>query len=183
MYKIFYVIFVLFLSACNLNKTGLKHTIVINSIDSICRLCEPVRDCPFEHMTIDEYGIDDKKEKQWIYGDSIDKYCNIEDLKKLASNHSSRVIQYVAFQLLLKRDSHEAVKLLIHDINNNDSIVAVHIDQGFPESISSLRVSLTQKNRAKYKISIEDSIAIDNAVLNSKIKTEILYYLYTLKKE
>jgi len=183
---ILFMIIAFILSACAQDKTGLNNPIVINAIDSICKFCEPIRHSPHERVKLDEcYLMDPRNErnKQWVYGDSIDKYCGIEDLKALASSHSSLAVRYVAFQLLLKRDSHEAVRLLIDDINNNDSIIATHIDQGFPEAISSLRVSLTQNNRKKYNVSIEDSIAVDNAVLNSKIKSEIHYFIYgPLKK-
>lgn len=186
MYKLLGAIMFFSLYACSFNNTGLNNPIVINSIDSICKICEPIRNSSFERIKLDERYLQDSRNaryKQWIYGDSIDKYCDIEDLKELASNHSSLAIRYIAFQLLLKRNSHEAVMLLIDDINNNDSITAFHIDEGFPESISSLRVSLTQENRKRFNVSIEDSISINNAVLNSKIKSEIRYYIRILQKK
>ena len=54
--------------------------------------------------------------------------------------------------------------------------MAVHLDEGLPESLSSIRVNLVQRNRAKYNVSIEDSIKIDKAVLSAKNRKAIWYY-------
>ena len=177
--KICLIITVILFYGCKRNETGMLNPIVANSIDSICALSEPIRDSHFEHIWLDERYLTDERNprfKQWIYGDSIAKYCNTDELTELATKHNSLAVRYVAFKMLLNRDSHKAIKVLIDDIDSNDSIIATHLDEGSPRLLSGLRVGLVQGDRNIYNISIADSIAVVKAVLTSKNKSKFYFY-------
>ena len=126
MYKIILTSLVVLLCGCNKKvETGLTNPVVVSSIDSICALCEPRLNSPFEHIWLDERYLTDERNpkfKQWIYGDSIAKYCNSDELTELATKHNSLAVRYVAFKMLLKKDSHRAIKVLIDDIDSNETM-------------------------------------------------------------
>ncbi|WP_278990465.1 hypothetical protein [Segatella bryantii] len=179
MYRILFILFFIILCGCQNDKDGLSNPVVINSIDSICVLCEPIRSGPFEHVWLDERYLTDERNprfEQWIYGDSIAKYCNVEELTELATKHKSMAVRFVAFKMLLKKDSHRAIKIVIDDIDSNDSIIATHLDEGFPRLLSGLRVGYVQGDRKIYNISVADSLAVVEAVLKSKNKSKFYFY-------
>ena len=179
MYRILFILFFIILCGCQNDKDGLSNPVVINSIDSICILCEPIRSGPFEHVWLDERYLTDERNprfEQWIYGDSIAKYCNVEELTELATKHKSMAVRFVAFKMLLKKDSHRAIKIVIDDIDSNDSIIATHLDEGFPRLLSGLRVGYVQGDRKIYNISVADSLAVVDAVLKSKNKSKFYFY-------
>ena len=186
MCKVFLLFIVIFLCGCNRQEQGLSNPVVVNSINSICVLCEPVRNGSLENIELDEYYLLDERSprnKQWILGDSIAKYCNSDELAELATKHNSLAVRYVAFKLLLQKNSHEAVRILIDNIECDDSIIAIHLDEGFPELLSSLRVDLVQRNRKQYNISLDDSIAVDEAVNKTKNKFKFQYYPILQKRQ
>ena len=179
MYRILFILFFIILCGCQNDKDGLSNPVVINSIDSICVLCEPIRSGPFEHVWLNERYLTDERNprfEQWIYGDSIAKYCNVEELTELATKHKSMAVRFVAFKMLLKKDSHRAIKIVIDDIDSNDSIIATHLDEGFPRLLSGLRVGYVQGDRKIYNISVADSLAVVEAVLKSKNKSKFYFY-------
>ena len=179
MYRIFLISIAILFCGCNQNTEGLANPIVINSIDSICALCEPMLNSPFEHIWLDERYLTDERNprfEQWIYGDSIAKYCNVDELTELATRHKSIAVRFVAFKLLLKKDSHRAIKVVIDHIDDNDSITAFHLDEGFPRLLSGLRVGYVQGDRKIYNISVADSLAVVDAVLKSKNKSKFYDY-------
>ena len=179
MYRILFILFFIILCGCQNDKDGLSNPVVINSIDSICILCEPIRSGPFEHVWLDERYLTDERNprfEQWIYGDSIAKYCNVEELTELATKHKSMAVRFVAFKMLLRKDSHRAIKIVIDDIDSNDSIIATHLDEGFPRLLSGLRVGYVQGDRKIYNISVADSLAVVEAVLKSKNKSKFYFY-------
>ena len=179
MYRILFILFFIILCGCQNDKDGLSNPVVINSIDSICVLCEPIRSGPFEHVWLDERYLTDEgnpRFEQWIYGDSIAKYCNVEELTELATKHKSMAVRFVAFKMLLRKDSHRAIKIVIDDIDSNDSIIATHLDEGFPRLLSGLRVGYVQGDRKIYNISVADSLAVVEAVLKSKNKSKFYFY-------
>ena len=179
MYRIFYILIAILLCGCEKNTEGLANPVVINSIDSICALCEPIRNGPFERIWLDERYLTDERNpkfKQWIYGDSIAKYCNSDELTELATKHNSLAVRYVAFKMLLKKDSHRAIKVLIDDIDSNDSIIATHLDEGSPRLLSGLRVGLAQGDRRIYNISVADSVSVVEAILKSNNRSKLYYY-------
>lgn len=178
MNKLFLLLIAISFCGCK-NDTGLSNPIVINSINSICALCEPVRNGSFERITLDEYYLQDARNprnKQWILSDSIAKHCNTDELVELATKHNSLAIRYVAYKLLLHRNSHEAVNILIDNINSDDSIIATHLDESFPELLSGLRVMLVQGSRKQFSISVVDSIAINDAIRKSPNRLKLNYY-------
>ena len=179
MYRILFILFFIILCGCQNDKDGLSNPVVINSIDSICVLCEPIRSGPFEHIWLDECYLTDERNpkfKQWIYGDSIAKYCNSDELTELATKHNSLAVRFVAFKELLKKDSHRAIKVLIDDIDSNDSVTATHLDEGFPRLLSGLRVGLVQGDRRIYNISVADSISVAESILKSNNRLKLYYY-------
>ena len=179
MYRILFILFFIILCGCQNDKDGLSNPVVINSIDSICVLCEPIRSGPFEHVWLDERYLTDERNprfEQWIYGDSIAKYCNVEELTELATKHKSMAVRFVAFKMLLRKDSHRAIKIVIDDIDSNDSIIATHLDEGFPRLLSGLRVGYVQGDRKIYNISVADSLAVVDDVLKSKNKSKFYFY-------
>jgi hypothetical protein len=179
MYRILFILFFIILCGCQNDKDGLSNPVVINSIDSICVLCEPIRSGSFEHVWLDERYLTDERNprfEQWIYGDSIAKYCNVEELTELATKHKSMAVRFVAFKMLLRKDSHRAIKIVIDDIDSNDSIIATHLDEGFPRLLSGLRVGYVQGDRKIYNISVADSLAVVEAVLKSKNKSKFYFY-------
>jgi hypothetical protein len=179
MYRILFILFFIILCGCQNDKDGLSNPVVINSIDSICVLCEPIRSGSFEHVWLDERYLTDERNprfEQWIYGDSIAKYCNVEELTELATKHKSMAVRFVAFKMLLRKDSHRAIKIVIDDIDSNDSIIATHLDEGFPRLLSGLRVGYVQGDRKIYNISVADSLAVVDAVLKSKNKSKFYFY-------
>ena len=114
----------------------------------------------------------DKKQR----GYSIAKYCNVDELTELATRHKSIAVRFVAFKLLLKKDSHRAIKVVIDHIDDNDSITAFHLDEGFPRLLSGLRVGLVQGDRRIYNISVADSISIAESILKSNNRLKLYYY-------
>ena len=180
MYRIILISLVVLFCGCNKKvETGLTNPVVVSSIDSICALCEPRLNSPFEHIWLDECYLTDERNpkfKQWIYGDSIAKYCNSDELTELATKHNSLAVRYVAFKMLLKKDSHRAIKVLIDDIDSNDSIIATHLDEGFPRLLSGLRVGLAQGDRRIYNISVADSVSVVEAILKSNNRSKLYYY-------
>lgn len=169
MKKYFVFMFLSLIIGCKDCKNHDRETIVNCYIDSICECCSPIRNGRFEHIKVDEYVMRDTicgKWKMWEFADSLAKYSNEEELKDLAINHRSVAIRYVSFRLLLKKDPHKAIEIMIQDINNKDSVVATRLDQGFPESLSNLRVELALSGKVS-NISVEDSIAIDSVVMHS----------------
>ncbi len=178
--KLFFFI-IIFICGCNNKKTGLNNPIVLSSIDSICSMSAPIRDSPCESIHIDEYYLS-RRRIEWEMADSIAKYCSPSELEKLSVKHKSSAVRYVAFRLLLKKNPHKAVEILIDDIDSDDSIIATRLDEGFPELISSLRTDLIQGGRSKYNISIEDTIAVDNTILKSKNKLRFHYYPYLIER-
>ena len=116
MYKIILSLSVILLFGCNRNETGLTNPIVASSIDSICALCAPRMDSHFEHVWLDEHYLTNERNprfKQWIYGDSIAKYCNADELTGLATKLKSMAVRFVAFKMLLKKDPHKAIRVVV----------------------------------------------------------------------
>lgn len=108
-------------------------------VDSIREIAKPYRDLTLEKIKFDEYYLKDPRNEKlrfWVFADSLNKYTNEEEL---AANNKSNAIRFVAFKLLLKRDPHKAIKKLTDDIDNNDSVVVTRLDEGFLETLSSLR--------------------------------------------
>lgn len=173
-----------FFSGCRNNSAIHNNNIVNSYTDSIYEISKPVFMRTCEKVRVSEYPYNDSlnvKYQMWIYGDTINKYSSNDKLYQLTSSHKSLAVRYVSFKLLLKRDSHRAISYLIRDINNKGTVSATRLDESNPESFTGLRVELAQY-RKKYNVSVEDSIALDKAILNSKIKENIRYFPYLMKK-
>ena len=175
------LIAVLFL-ACTRNYNGLNSPIVINSIDSILKANTHIG--PFgksETFWEDEYGPSGRR-TQWIYTDSIEKYCSKDEIIELYKHNESPVIRMVAFHILLKKSPKDAIRFAIEDMEEDDSLLCGRNDEALLESCSSIRTRMIQQWPKKYDISAEDSLIIDSVVMNSKNKDSNWYYLLHLKQ-
>ena len=108
----------------------------------------------------DSDGFDDEDENEYDF--EIQR--KLMKLRKLF--HRSTI------QDVIKENPHKAVIVLIDNIDKNDSIIAIQLDEGFPEHLSGLWLKLVQCNREISNISIADSIAVVEAVLKSKNKSK-----------
>ena len=84
----------------------------------------------------------------------------------------------VAFQLILKNSPKDAVRFTIEDMDDTDSLLCGRGDEALVESCSSIRTRMIQKWPRRYNISVEDSLAIDSAVINSINRESNWYYLF-----
>lgn len=125
----------------------------------------------------DEYVYGNRR-KQWIYTDSIEKYCNTDEFLELYNTHESPIIRMVAFHLLLKNSPKEAVRIAVKDIDRTDSLLGGRCDEALEESASSIRIRMIQQWPKKYDISVEDSLYVDSAVINSPNRESLWYFRY-----
>ena len=172
------IIISMLIVACRKDCQGIDSPIVLSSIDSI--IIANTRIGHFGKSEIyweDEYGYGGRR-KQWIYTDSIEKYCSKDDLVKLYKHHESAIIRLVAFQLLLKKFPKEAVGFAVEDMDDTDSLLCGKCDQALMESSSSIRTRMILQWPKKYKVSVEDSLAIDSAVVNSINRESNWHYLF-----
>ena len=176
------VLLSMFLITCRKDYQGMNPSIVKNSIDSIIKAntrmghfgkSEIFWENDFEHG---------ERRKQWIYTDSIEKYCSIDNLIELYKYHESAIIRMVAFHLLLKNSPKDAICFAIEDMDNTDSLLSGRCDEALLESSSSIRTRMIQQWPKKYDVSVEDSLAIDSAVINSINKESNWHYLTNLKR-
>ena len=167
---------------CKFSNSGHFDKKVQNYIDSIYKYTQrEAHGYYYEIVSMDRSYLGEYR-KEWIFADSLAKLCSLEDLNWLATKESSPAMRVIAFQLLLKRSPHDAVSILINDINNTDSVCAVRLDEGLMESITSVRVGMAQGNRSLFNISIADSIALDKAIIKSNNPNNIKYYAWLKKR-
>ena len=124
-------------------------------------------------------GASGKVSPQWIKSDSLYANASIDELIELASKHEDAIERLIAFRALLMKDPHEAANLTISEV---DDITLVCTSDGFcgqAESVSDIRISMMLGNRVRSKVTIEDSIRIDSAVLYS-VNSSKLNYTYKL---
>ncbi len=153
---------------CKQNHNGINSPIVRNSIDSILKANIKMNHFgKTEVFWEDEYEYGGRR-KQWIYTDSIEKYCREADFIELYKHHESPIIRMVAFHLLLKHSPKEAVCFAIEDMDDRDSLLLGRCDQALIELASSIRTRMILQWPKKYNISLKDSLAIDSAIINSK---------------
>ena len=161
---------------CKINNSRYFDKNIHNYIDSIYKYTKrETHGYYYEKVSLDRFYLGQSR-KEWIFGDSLAILCSLEDLKWLASKEKSPAMRVIVFQLLLKRSPHDAVTVLINDINNHDSVCAVRLDEGLMESITNIRVDMAQGNRSLYNITVADSIALDKAIINSNEPNKINYY-------
>lgn len=172
MKKLLLFLFLVITSSCTNDKACQEKQIVSDYIDSICHATRPIRDFKFGDIRVDGEVYRGRRGKIWEFADTLEKYCCTEELKELSLDHPSVGMRYVAFKLLLKKSPHEAVKVLITDIDSKDSIGAIRLDECFTEPLSGLRLELAL-SRNEFNISFADSLAVDSAVIYSGMIEEI----------
>ena len=124
-------------------------------------------------------GASNEVSPQWIKSDSLYAHASVAELIQLASKHENDIERLIAFRALLMKDPHEAANLTISEV---DDITLVCTSDGFcgqAKSVSDIRISMMLGNRVRSKVTIEDSIRIDSAVLNS-VNSSKLNYTYKL---
>lgn len=179
--RIIIVISIVVLSAYSCSHNN-RTSIVNDYIDSIVKAnTQMTHFGKSETFWEDEYMYGSRR-KQWVYTDSIEKYCNKEDLVTLYKEHESPVIRMVSFHLLLKNYPKEAVLLAIDDLDDTDSLLGGKCDQALEESASSIRIRLIQQWPKKYNITAQDSLAVDSAVRKSPNRESIWYFQHKCDK-
>lgn len=118
---------------------------------------------------------------QWKQSDSLYRNATMEELVSMASKPKDPIMGLVSFRALLWKNPHEAVNLLISEIDDTTSVCVMSGDCSWDDMISDVRISMAQLNRRYSKITKEDSMRIDSAILFSD--NALLYdYPYHLFK-
>ena len=129
-----------------------------------------------------EYPGEGSVNDQWKQSDSLYRNATTEELVSMASKPKDPIMGLVSFRALLWKNPHEAVNLLISEIDDTTSVCVMRGDCTSDEMIPDVRISLVEYNREYCKVTKEDSIRIDRAILFSD--NALLYgYLYTLFKK
>ena len=125
-------------------------------------------------------GVSRKISPQWIKSDSLYAHASIDELIELASKHEDAIERLIAFRALLMKDPHEAANLTISEVDDTTLVGTSDGICGQEETVSDIRLYMMQYNREQSKVTINDSIRIDSAVLYSVNcpKLEYSYELY-----
>jgi len=120
-------------------------------------------------------GASGKVSPQWIKSDSLYAHASIDELIKLASKHEDAIERLIAFRALLMKDPHEAANLTISEVDDTTLIGTSDGICGQEETVSDIRLNMMQYNREQRKVTINDSIRIDSAVLYSVNSSKLNY--------
>ena len=124
-------------------------------------------------------GVGGEISPQWEKSDSLCAHVSTDELIKLASKHEDKIERLIAFHALLMKNPHEAVNLAIAEIEDTALVSTLNGCEGTEEYVSDVRICMIQYNREQYKVSMEDSVRIDSAVLFSENGSKF-YYMYRL---
>ena len=124
-------------------------------------------------------GVGGEISPQWEKSDSLCAHVSTDELIKLASKHEDKIERLIAFHALLMKNPHEAVNLAIAEIEDTALVSTLNGCEGTEEYVSDVRICMIQYNREQYKVSKEDSVRIDSAVLFSENGSKF-YYMYRL---
>ena len=120
-------------------------------------------------------GASNEVSPQWIKSDSLYAHASIDELIKLASKHEDAIERLIAFRALLMKDPHEAANLTISEVDDTTLIGTSDGICGQEETVSDIRLNMMQYNREQRKVTINDSIRIDSAVLYSVNSSKLNY--------
>ena len=120
-------------------------------------------------------GASNEVSPQWIKSDSLYAHASIDELIKLASKHEDAIERLIAFRALLMKDPHEAANLTISQVDDTTLVGTSDGICGLVESVSDIRITMMLGNRVRRKVTIEDSIRIDSAVLYSVNSSKLNY--------
>ena len=125
-------------------------------------------------------GIGGEISPQWKKSDSLCAHVSTDELIKLASKHEDKIERLIAFHALLMKNPHEAVNMAITEIEDTTLAATSNGCESSEDYVSNVRVEMIQYNRERYKVSYEDSVRIDSAVLFSAngSKFDYMYRLY-----
>ena len=121
-------------------------------------------------------GVDGKISPQWKKSDSLSTHASTHDLIELASKHEDNIERLIAFRALLMKNPHEAVNLAISQIEDTTTVHTSSGCCGSEDMVSDVRICMIQFNRERFKVSIEDSVRIDSAVLFSASGSQFGYW-------
>jgi hypothetical protein len=125
--------------------------------------------------TIRKGGTIKEVSPQWIRSDSLYAHASVAELIQLASKHKDAIERLIAFRALLMKDPHEAANLTISEVDDITLVGTSDGICGMEEYVSDIRLNMMQYNRERRKISIDDSVRIDSAVLYSANSSKLNY--------
>ena len=125
--------------------------------------------------TIRKGGTIKEVSPQWIKSDSLYAHASVAELIQLASKHKDAIERLIAFRALLMKDPHEAANLTISEVDDITLVGTSDGICGMEEYVSDIRLNMMQYNRERRKISIDDSVRIDSAVLYSVNSSKLNY--------
>lgn len=124
-------------------------------------------------------GVGGEISPQWKKSDSLSAHVSTNELIKLASKHEDKIERLIAFHALLMKNPHEAVNMAITEIEDTTLVTTSSGCESTEDYVSDVRICMIQYNREQYKVSIDDSLRMDSAVLFSENGSKF-YYMYRL---
>lgn len=125
--------------------------------------------------TIRKGGTIKEVSPQWIKSDSLYAHASVAGMIQLASKHEDAIERLIAFRALMMKDPHEAANLTISEVDDITLVGTSDGICGMEEYVSDIRLNMMQYNRERRKISVDDSVRIDSAVLYSVNSSKLNY--------
>ena len=125
--------------------------------------------------TIRKGGTIKEVSPQWIKSDSLYAHASVAEMIQLASKHEDAIERLIAFRALMMKDPHEAANLTISEVDDITLVGTSDGICGMEEYVSDIRLNMMQYNRERRKISVDDSVRIDSAVLYSVNSSKLNY--------
>lgn len=135
-----------------------------------------------ESFIIDKVDFHGKISYQWKQSDSLYRNATTEELVNLASTSKEPVKRLISFRALLWKNPHEAVNLVISEIDDSAIVYISNFGCGTEDRVSNVRIFMVQNNRKDYNVTKEDSMRIDSALLFSD-NAPLYDCTYSLYKE
>ncbi len=120
-------------------------------------------------------GIGGEISPQWKKSDSLCAHVSTDELIKLAYKHEDKIERLIAFHALLIKNPHEAVNMAITEIEDTTLAATSNGCESSEDYVSNVRVEMIQYNRERYKVSYEDSVRLDSAILFSSNGSKFYY--------
>lgn len=121
-------------------------------------------------------GVGGEISPQWEKSDSLCAHASTDELINLASKHEDKIERLIAFHALLMKNPHEAVNLAIAEIEDTTLVSTLDGCKGTGgEYVADVRICMIQDYREQYKVSIDDSLRMDSAVLYSANASKFIY--------
>ncbi|MBR4925453.1 MAG: hypothetical protein IKZ61_06835 [Prevotella sp.] len=135
-----------------------------------------------EGFLIDKVDLHGNISYQWKQSDSLYRNAPTKELVSMASTSKEPVKRLISFRALLWKDPHEAVNLIISEIDDSTIVYISTYGCGTEDRVSNVRIFMVQSNREGYNVTENDSMRIDSALLYSD-NAPLYDYTYGLYKE